>query len=196
MLKFHHAKQSRSFAVLWLLEELGIDYTLSPVDLKGDRSDYRRIQPHGKVPAIEHDGIVVTERAAITIYLCDAFPQAGLAPSIGDPRRGPYLSWLVFTDAVFDPGVGAHFMKWQYDPATISFGRFDTTLDHVERTLAERPYLTSDTFTGADVQMGAMLWWTMDVFKAFPPRPAFRDYCDRVTAREAFKRAQQKDAAL
>lgn len=196
MLIFHHAKQTRSFAVLWLLEELGIEYELRTVDLRGPREAYRRIQPHGKVPAVVHDGVAVTERAAITIHLCDAFPQAGLAPPVGDPRRGPYLSWLVFNDAVFDPGVGAHFMKWQYDPATIAFGRFDVTLDHLERTLAAQPYLTGEAFTAADVQVGAMLWWTMDVFRAYPERPAFRAYCDRVTARDAFRRAREKDAAL
>lgn len=82
---FHHAPWSRAASIRWLLEELGVNYRLRVInfhDPKGVPEDYRRIQPHKKVPAIEHGDVSVTERAAITIYLADAFPRAGLAPAV------------------------------------------------------------------------------------------------------------------
>ena len=91
MLTFYHAPGTRSGAVRWLLEELQVPYELTIVDIRaqgGAPEEYRRIQPSKKVPAIVHDGVAVHERAAIFAYLCDAFPNAGLAPPIGDPRRG------------------------------------------------------------------------------------------------------------
>lgn len=198
MLTFHHCPQTRSSSVRWLLEELGVDYTVERVDLRaegGVPDTYRAVQPHKKVPAIVHDGVTVTERSAITIYLCDAFPQARLAPAIGDPRRGPYLSWLAYSDAVMDPNIAARFNKWQYDPRTVSFGTFEDMLAHVERTLAAHEYVTGNTFTAADVQVGSLLNWTVRVFKLVPESPAIGAYLDRLQAREAFQRAQALDAA-
>ena len=101
MLKFYHAPWSRASGVLWLLEELALDYELVHVDIRaegGVAEDYRKIQPNKKVPAIEHHGVVITERAAICTYLADSFPAAGLAPAIGDSMRGPYLTALVYCE--------------------------------------------------------------------------------------------------
>ena len=98
MLKFYCTPWSRASGVFWLLEELGQPYQIELVDIRapgGVAESYREIQPNKKVPAIDHDGTVVTERAAICIYLADAFPQAGLAPAIGDIRRSAYLTRLV-----------------------------------------------------------------------------------------------------
>ena len=120
MLTFYHAPWSRSSGVFWLLEELGVDYSLEIVDIRakgGVAESYRAIQPNKKVPAIVHDGVTVTERAAICIHLADAFPEAGLAPAIGDPRRGPYLTWMVYSDSVFDPAVAARAQEPGAEPA-------------------------------------------------------------------------------
>jgi len=112
MLKFYHAPWSRSSNVLWLMEELGVPYEIEQVDIRaGVPESYRAIQPNKKVPAISHDGVIITERAAISIYLADAFPQAGLAPKIGDKDRAAYLTWLVYADSVFDPAVALHTLK-------------------------------------------------------------------------------------
>ena len=110
MLKFYCAPWSRASGVFWLLEELGQPYEIEIVDIRapgGVPESYREIQPNKKVPAIDHDGTVVTERAAICIYLADAFPEAGLAPAIGDKARAGYLTWLVYCDSVFDPAIAA-----------------------------------------------------------------------------------------
>ena len=110
MLTFYCMPWSRSSGVFWLLEEIGSPYEIELIDIRapaGVPESYRSIQPNKKVPAIDHDGTIVTERAAITIYLADAFPEAGLAPPIGDSRRAAYLTRLVYCDSVLDPVIAA-----------------------------------------------------------------------------------------
>jgi len=195
MLTLYHAPGTRSGGALWLLEELGVEYDLQFVDIfaeGGAPEDYRAIQPHKKVPAIVHDGVAVTERAAIFAYLCDAFPQAGLAPAIGDPRRGPYLSWLVYNDAVFDPVLGAKFVGWTYDKRGVSFGTFDDMVRKIETTLSATPYLTGDIFTAADLNLAGGLNFAVRMQKAMPETPAIAGFLDRTTGREGFKRAMAK----
>ena len=100
----YHAPNSRSSAALTLLEELGAPYRLHVLNLNaGDQRQpaYLAVNPMGKVPAITHGGALITEQVAIFIYLADLFSNAGLAPQIGDPLRGPYLRWLVFYGSCF-----------------------------------------------------------------------------------------------
>ena len=107
-LTFFHAPNSRSTGVLTLLEELGCDYDLHVLNLKtGEqrRPEYLSVNPMGKGPAIRHGDAVVTEQPAVYLYLADLFPEAGLAPPIGDALRGPYLRWLVFYGSSFEPAV-------------------------------------------------------------------------------------------
>ncbi len=199
MLKFYHAPWSRSSSVLWLLEELGVDYDLVEIDIRqegGVPEEYRKIQPSKKVPAIEHDGIVITERAAITTYLADAFPQAGLAPEIGDPMRGPYLSMLVYCDAVFDPALSAQVQGWKYESNHFAFGLADDMVNYIDRILTERPYAAGDRFTAADVQLGSSIGYTMENMKALPERPSFLAYMERLRDRPANLRAAEKDQEM
>lgn len=196
MLTFYHAPGTRSGAVRWLLEELQVPYELEIVDIRaegGAPEDYRRIQPSKKVPAIVHDGVAVHERAAIFAYLCDAFPGAGLAPPIGDPRRGPYLSWLVYNDAVIDPVLGARFMGWTYDKLGVSFGSFDDMVRNLETTLAATPFLTGDTFTAADLLVGGAVNFAVRFSKAIPETAAITGFLERTVGRPAFARAMALD---
>lgn len=195
MLTFYHAPQSRSASILWLLEELEIPYETEIVDIRaegGAPESYRKIQPHKKVPAIVHDGVTVTERAAIAIYLADAFPQAGLAPPVGDPRRGPYLTSLVYTDAVIDPVFVAKAMGWTYEARGVGFGRFEDMVRRLEDTLTEHPYAVGDTFTAADTQLGSAVHWGLDIMKLLPETPALRGYLQRVSDRPGFRRFMAK----
>jgi len=197
MLKFYHAPWSRSSAILWLLEELGVDYEMERVDIRGGApEEYRRIQPSKKVPAIEHHGTVVTERAAIAIYLGDAFPEAGLAPAVGKPDRAAYLSMLVYHDSVFDPVVCARVRGLSYVNNDFPFGLFDDMVAYLERTLSAQPYAAGNRFTIADVILGTGINYTMNMLKALPERPVFQDYVARVTDRPAYRRSAQKDAVL
>ncbi len=195
MLKFYHAPWSRSSNVLWLMEELGQPYEVELVDIRADVPEaYRNIQPNKKVPAIAHDGVVVTERAAISIYLADAFPQAGLAPKIGDPARAAFLTWLVYADSVFDPAVALHTLKVDYSPSGVSFGSYEDLLANLERRLSAHEYVAGDRFTAADVQIAGSMGYVMQQ-GWLEERPGFKAYVERCSSRPAALRAQEKDMA-
>src|SRR4030088_1085807 len=112
-LVFSHSPSIRSSGTRILLEELSAPHELRVVNMKaGEQRQpaFLAVNPMGKVPAILHRGALVTEQAAIFIYLADLFPKAGLAPATDDRLRGPYLRWLgyygsSFEAAVVDPGL-------------------------------------------------------------------------------------------
>jgi glutathione S-transferase len=195
----HYHPWSRAAGVRWLLEELGAPYQIAFVDFHapgGVPESYRAIHPHKKVPAVEIDGQILTERAAITIDLADRFPEAGLAPAIGDPLRSAYLRMLVYCDSVYDPCVTAHVRRLDHAPGDYSFGGYADMLDNVQRHLATRPYAAGDRFTAADTQLASSLAFTIHVLNAVPLLPEFEAYLARVTTRPAYVRAKQLDAEL
>jgi glutathione S-transferase len=194
---FFHAPNSRSTGVLTLLEELGCDYDLHLLNLKtGDQRKpvYLAINPMGKVPAIKHGDAVVTEQGAVYLYLADLFPEAGLAPPIGDPLRGPYLRWLVFYGSSFEPAIIDLAQKREPAPAATSpYGDYDTVLKTLTSQLEKGPYLLGERYTAADVLWGVALAWTT-AFKLVPALPTIQAYIDRVNSRPAVVRAREKDA--
>ena len=198
-LVFYHAPQTRSGGTRILLEELGARYELHVLNMKAGEQRlpaYLAVNPLGKVPAIVHDGALVTEQGAIFIYLADLFPEAGLAPAIGDPLRGPYLRWLVYYGSSFEPAVIDRSMKREPAPASTSpYGDFDTMLGAVVDAIRKGPYLLGERFSAADVLWGTALRWTT-MFKLVPELPEITAYLARVTARPAFARASAADAAL
>ena len=199
-LVFYSNPMSRGRIVRWMLEEVGQPYEVRLLDLQaGDNrsADYLAVNPMGKVPALDHDGVVITEAAAICAYLADAFPNAGLAVPIGDKRRGTYLKWLFFGPSCVEPAVTdrAFPRKDEARRSTLGHGDFDTVMDVLANGVSASPYLLGEQFTAADVVIGSGLRWGM-MFKMIPARPEFTAYVDRLNARPAVKRAQDKDAAL
>ncbi len=199
MLTLYHAPRSRSFRILWLLEELAVPYETKIVSIRrGDGSGaeepgYRKIHPHAKVPAIVHDGVAVFETPAVALYLTDAFPQAGLGPAIGDKRRGPYLSWLAYSTGVLEPALLEKVLKVPHRPGTFGWGSTEEVETLLADTLAKQPYLLGDSFTAADVVLGGGISFLLQA-KMWPATPVFTDYAARLTARPAHKRAEAKDA--
>lgn len=196
---FFHAPQSRSAGTRALLEELGADYELHLLNLKEGQQrqpDYLAINPMGKVPAIRHGDALVTEQPAIFIYLADLYPQAGLAPPLGDPQRGSYLRWLVFYGSCFEPAlIDKSMQREPAPPSTNSYGDYDTMLKTLVDQLERGPYLLGERFSAADVLWGTALNWTT-MFKLVPELPVIRAYIDRVLARPALQRAAALDAKL
>jgi len=196
---FFHAPQSRSAGTRALLEELGADYELHLLNLKEGQQrqpDYLAINPMGKVPAIRHGEALITEQPAIYIYLADLYPEAGLAPSIGDPLRGPYLRWMVFYGSCFEPAlIDKSMQRVPAAPSTSGYGDYDTMLKTLVDQLERGPYLLGDRFSAADVLWGTALNWTT-MFKLVPELPVIRAYIDRVLARPAIQRAAALDAGL
>jgi glutathione S-transferase len=197
-LLLYHAIPSRGAIARWMLEEIGQPYQVRLLNLKaGENREpaYLKINPMGKIPAVVHDGVVITENAAIACYLADAFPQAHLTVPIGDPRRGPYLKWLFFGPSCIEPPLLDKMLNRPAAPiSTAGWGNFDLVIDVLKIAIQPGPYLFGDHFTAADVIIGSQLRWGL-MFKGIPELPEFVDYVKRLEARPALKRATEKDAA-
>lgn len=198
-LVLYHAVPSRGAIVRWMLEEVGEPYELRVLNLKaGDQlgPKYLAVNPMGKVPALTHDGVVITEAAAICCYLADAFPKAGLAPSIGDPRRGPYLKWLFYGPSCVEPAMLDKALGREPGPrgATGWLG-LDAELDIIAKAVSAGSWLLGDQFTAADVVIGSGLRWGT-LFKLVPERADLAGYLNRLAQRPALQRQMALDAAL
>jgi len=199
-LTLYHAAPSRSSIVRWMLEELGEPYDLHLLSLtKGEQlaPDYLAINPMGKVPALKHGDTIITEAAAICIYLADEFPQAKLNIPIGDVRRGPYLKWLFFAPGCIEPTMMDRAYPRQEQPrrGTLGYGDFDTVMEVTAKAVEPGPYLMGEQFTAADVVLGATLRWGL-MFKLLPERPEFVAYVGRLEKRPALQRATAQDQEL
>ncbi len=199
-LTLYHAAPSRSSIVHWMLEEIGEPYDIHLLSLKRGENrapDYLAVNPMGKVPALRHGDVVITEAAAICSYLADEFPRAGLNVPVGDPRRGVYLKWLFFGPSCLEPAMmdRAFPRKDEAPRAALGFGDFATATEVVAKAVAEAPYLMGTQFTAADVVIGSGLRWGM-LFKLLPERPEFTAYAARLAERPALRRAEAKDKEL
>lgn len=197
---FHYAPQSRAFGTRVLLEELGVPYDLHVLDIRtGEqlKPDYLAVNPMGKVPAISHRGVVVTEQAAIALYLGDLFSEAGMAPAIDDPRRGAYLRWMVFYGSSFEPALVDHALKRPPLPRNNApYADYETVVSIVnEQVRRASPFWLGEQFSVADVLWGSALLWVTS-FGIFEKTPDIAAYIERVTSRPAFRKAQADEAAL
>lgn len=199
-LVFFHSPRTRSTGTLILLEELGVPYELRVLDMQAGaqrKPEFLAINPMGKVPAIVHDGVLVTEQIAIFQYLADRFPAAGLAPAIDDPLRGPYLRWMAFYAGCFEPAVADRALKREAPESRqmLGYGDYDTMLNTLVAQLAKGPYLLGATFTAADILWSSALRWTTH-FKIVPLLPEIQKYLAVLHSRPAVQRGLEKDAEL
>ncbi len=198
IIKFYTNPMSRGQIARWMLEEVGAPYEQVLLDYGTGMKDasYLAINPMGKVPAIQHDGRVVTECAAICAYLADAFPDAGLAPALGD--RADYYRWLFFAAGPVETAVTARAfgLEAPADKArSVGYGSFDATIDALAGAVTDRQFLVGDRFSAADVYVGAQIDWGLQ-FNTIPSRPAFETYVAGLRARPAYVRAKAIDAEL
>ncbi|MEO0972953.1 MAG: glutathione S-transferase family protein [Pseudomonadota bacterium] len=192
----YHMPHSRSTGVLTLLEELGADYQLEVLDIEKEeqRSEaYLAINPLGKVPAVVHRGELITEQVALYVFLADLYADKGLAPSLDDPRRGPFLRWTAFYGSSFEPAVIDRAEERDPGPhARSPYGTFDGVIDLLDEHLSSHEYFLGDQFMALDVLWGSALRWTTG-FGLVPKRASFVDYIERVTSRPAFARVAEID---
>lgn len=195
----YHASPSRSSGVLTLLEALAADYSLKVLDLKrGDNlaPDYLAVNPMGKVPAVLHGDALVTEQPAIYQYLAELYPEAGLAPAVGDAMRGPFLRWLAFHGTCFEPAMIDKALKREPVPRGMSpYVDADTVLQVVEDQLARGPYFLGERLSAVDFLWGSALGW-MAGFGLIQPGPGTAAYIARMAAHPAVARAREIDAGL
>jgi glutathione S-transferase len=194
MITLYHAPKSRSSRMIWLLEELNAPYRIRPVSIframEGSGSpDPTNPHPDKQVPAIEHNGVVITESIAIALYLADAFPAAGIGPAIGSPQRGPYLSWLAWYAAALEPAIFAQFAG-ELDSRPEKRRNYDAAARRLQTTLSRGPYILGDRFSAADVVIGSAIGWAR---QALPDSDVLDAYAMRCKARPAALLAVGKD---
>jgi len=199
-LTFYTNPMSRGRIVRWMLEEVGEPYETVLLDYASSMKapDYLAVNPMGKVPAIRHGETVVTEAAAICAYLADMFPDKGLAPPSGNPRRGPYYRWLFFAAGPVEAAVTGKSLGLLAPPEKApmaGYGTFDDVMNTLEQAAKDCHYLCGDHFTAADVYVGSQIGWGM-MFGTIERRPAFADYVGRLQSRPAAIRAREIDDAL
>jgi len=198
-LTFYHSPNTRSSGALVLLEELGADYELRVINMKAGEQRapaYLAVNPMGKVPAVTHGDALVTEQVAIFLYLADLFPQAQLAPALDDPLRGPYLRWLVYYAAAFEPAIVDRAMKREQAPLAMSpYGDYETMLRTLTDRLAQERFILGERFSAADILWGTALGWTT-MFKLVPETPVIMEYVERINARPSVAQVKARDAEL
>jgi len=208
----HHLNNSRSQRVLWLLEELGLDYEvkryqrdsqtmLAPPELKA-------VHPLGKSPVISDGGLTVAESGAIIEYLIDRHGQGRLIPAHGSAERLRYTYWLHYAEGSAMPPLlmSLVFNKVRESPAPFlivrgiadkvleSFVRpqLKTHLDFMEAELGKSPWFAGDEFTAADIQMSFPIEAAASRGGLNGGRPRLKDFLQRIHTRLAYQRALEK----
>ena len=199
-LVFYTNPMSRGRIVRWMLEEVGQPYRTEVLDYMSSMKApaYLAINPMGKVPAIKHGDVVVTEAAAICAYLADAFPQAGLAPAPTDPLRGPYYRWLFFAAGCVEPASWIKALNVEVPPerrGMVGTGSMPEVVSALELAIGKGPYILGERFSAADIYAGSQIVWGLQ-FGTFEKTPTFEAYAARLMSRPAAVRAREIDDGL
>ncbi|MEI9888505.1 MAG: glutathione S-transferase family protein [Rhizomicrobium sp.] len=197
MITLYHAPRSRSSRILWLLEELGVDYRIELVPIaRGDGSGapapdtYREVNPFKKVPTLKIFSEVVYESGAICLYMTDSHQKHKIGPLPGENTRAEYVRWLFLYAGVLEPAATARFQGWDKEKPT-GFGTIEDVEALVSAQLQATPYLLGDEFSAADILYGTALQYFKGTL--FPARKHYDDYLARITSRPAYIRAQARD---
>ena len=197
-LVLYHHPYSRAANVLWMLEEVGVEHELRFVDImKGAQKqpELVALNPMGKLPVLTDGDVVVTETAAIGLYLADRYAPGRLAPALDAAARGTYLRWSLFAPSVVEPGAMAKANGWTAKPSQAGWGDHDSMIGAMEAAIAGHDYLLGDTFSMADAIFGGTLRYMLR-FKMLEARPAFAAYAERLAARPALQRAEARNNAI
>jgi glutathione S-transferase len=197
---FYHNPMSRARTVHWMLEEVAAPYRIELIDFsKAEHKSpaFLAVNPMGKLPAITHRGVAITETGAICAYLADAFPAAGLAPRMDEPSRGSYLRWLFFGAGCVD---GALIDRMLARPApektsALGYGTYADVVETLDKAITPGPYILQQRFSAADVYLGSQIGIAI-MFKSLEPRPSFQRYLDLLHQRPAYQRLQEQSEQL
>jgi glutathione S-transferase len=198
MLTIYHAPESRSSAIMTLIEEMGIadKITMQLVDIPRmdgtGRTDPANPHPEGKAPCLVHDGHVITERGAIMLYLTTLFPETGLAPAVGSPEWGSYITWLSWYQGVFEPVLVLEAAEVTHPFIPKTFRSHVEAAARIHAALEQGPYLLGDSFTAADLLIHSPYAWFKD---SAPNDPLIKDWLARCMARPARLHVLASDAA-
>lgn len=194
----HHHPFSRAATVVWMLEEVGVPYELRYVDIMAGAqksADMLALNPMGKLPVLTDGDTVVTETAAIGLYLADRYAAGRLAPALDAPQRAAYYRWSLFAPSVIEPGSMAKASGWQYKPSQAGWGAHDDMLKAVDAAVTGGDFLLGSMFSMADVIFGSTVRFMLR-FKMLEGSPAVLAYSDRLAARPALQRADAINARI
>lgn len=189
----YHHPFTRAAGAVWMLEEVGLEYTLEYVDMRAGEhkaGDTRRHNPMGKLPTLVDGTTAITEAAAIGLYLADRYAHGRLAPALDDPARGTYLRWSLYPASVIEPGCMAKAADWDFKPGQAGWGTYAEMLDTISAAIGDGPWLLGEQFTMADVIFGGTLGW-MTQFGMLDKRPEYMGYVERCHARDAYRRSRE-----
>lgn len=206
MIRLHHVQYGRSFRVLWLLEEIGLD-KLGPLEIVEHRigtremreGDLPRVSPAVRIPAIEMDGLELAESGAIVEYLTERFaPELGRA--VDDPERPAYLQWIHYAETqaslIENLNLNHLFLRppAKADPVLLKLlaARLKGTLAGMETRLGDQQWLLPSGFSAADVMMGFNLF-AAPFYVKLDPFPRLQAYKARIEARPAYLRAVARE---
>lgn len=194
----YHHPFTRAANVVWMLEEVGVPYDVRFVDLtKGAHKapEVLALNPMGKLPILTDGDAVITESAAIGLYLADRYAAGRLAPAVDDPKRGTYLRWSLFAPSVIEPGSLAKAAKWDFKPGQAGWGDHEAMLSTISAAIGTGPWLLGDTFTMADVIFGGTVRYMLR-FGMLEPRPEFTAYAERLAARPALQKSDARNTEI
>lgn len=165
--------------------------------MKGDQKkpELLALNPMGKLPVLTDGDLVVTEVAAIGLYLADRYSAGKLAPALDDPARGTYLRWSFFAPSVIEPGSMAKAAGWAFKPGQAGWGDHESMIRAMESAVTGRDYLLGERFSMADVVFDGTLRYML-TFKMVEPTPAFTAYVERLNARPALQKADARNNAI
>jgi glutathione S-transferase len=196
-MKIFWAPQTRSARVLWMLEEAGLDYERELIDIRAEdrqnSDEFLAASPMGKVPALADGEVLMSESAAICLYLADRYCAGTLAPAVDDPSRGKFLYWLMYTPAVIEPSMAEKFSGAESNRGRNGWGDFDSMIETWEQGLGDNQWILGDEFTAADVMLGSSAVF-LQIFGMMPESPPLKAYAERCLARDAYKKVNIKDS--
>ena len=197
---FYTNPRSRGAIVRWMLEECGAEYDVVPVhfgkEMKSEK--YLSVNPMGKSPALEVDGKVITETAAILIFLADMYPEKNLIPPVNSLERGEFYRWMfflvqleyAFIDKFFDVPSSEERRR------SVGYGDYDTALNTLTEFLKGKKYVIGNNFTVLDLYFTATLRWAIFVGGMLPNEGILVDYMNQHLTREASVKGKELDQKL
>jgi len=194
----YHHPHTRASNVVWMLEEVGAAYELRFVDISTGAHktpEMLALNPMGKLPILSDGGQIVTESAAIGLYLADRYALGRLAPKTDDSARGTYLRWSLFAPSVIEPGTMAKLSNWEFKPSQAGWGSYESMLGAMESAILGRSFILGEQFSMADVIFGGTLRYML-AFKLIEARPLFSGYVERLAQRPALQRAELVNATV